>query len=89
MVMVFVRHAVSDFAKWKQAYDDFGPTQKRLGVTKEAVYHGVDDANDVTVMHEFDSVEAAQQFLDSDEVRSTMESAGVAGEPTIWFTNEA
>ncbi len=86
---MFVRHQVADFAKWKQAYDDFGPTQERLGVTAEAVYRSADDPNDVTVTHDFATLDAARQFVASDEVRRTMEQAGVAGEPTIWFTDEA
>jgi hypothetical protein len=89
MTTMFVRHQVSDYAKWRQAYDDFHATQRRLGVTADAVYRTADDSNDVTVTHDFASLEAAQQFLASDEVRQAMEQAGVAGEPTIWFADRA
>jgi hypothetical protein len=42
----------------------------------------------VTVTHEFDSLQTAQQFVGSDELREAMGRAGVAGEPTIWFAEQ-
>jgi hypothetical protein len=40
------------------------------------------------VTHEFASVEAAQAFLNSDELKQAMQGGGVVGAPTIWFTNK-
>lgn len=89
MTTMFVRHEVTDFARWKQAYDDFDPTRRQMGVTAAAVYQAPDNANDVTVTHEFATLQAGQAFAGSDELRSTMEKAGVAGPPTIWFAEKA
>lgn len=89
MATMFVRHKVADFAKWKETYDAFRPTQQRMGVTAEAVYQAADDPSDVTVTHEFATLGAAQEFVASDELRTAMEQAGVAGEPTIWFAEKA
>ncbi len=86
---MFVRHNVTDFVKWKQAYDAFRPTQQQLGVTSEAVYRAADNPNDVTVTHDFASMEAAQAFAGSAELRAAMEDAGVAGAPTIWFASKS
>jgi hypothetical protein len=89
MATLFVRHKVTDFAKWKKVYDDLGPTQKRMGVTAEAIYRAADNPDDVTVTHDFASIEAAQAFAASNELRTAMQSAGIAGAPTIWFGNRA
>ena len=89
MATMFVRHQVTDFAKWKQVYEDFHATQRRLGVTADAAYRSADDPNEVTVTHDFASLDAARQFVASSELREAMEQAGVAGEPTIWFTDKA
>ena len=62
MTTLFVRHEVADYAKWRQVYDAFGPTQERLGVQDQAVYQEIGNPNDVTVRHEFASLEAAQAF---------------------------
>lgn len=89
MATMFVRHKVADYAAWRRAYDDFESTRQSMGVTGHAVYCGDGDANDVTVTHDFATVEAAKQFAGSSELRDAMQNAGVAGEPTIWFAERA
>jgi quinol monooxygenase YgiN len=86
---MFVRHTVSDYKNWRKVYDEFASVQKAKGVTAESVYRAADNPNDVTVIHEFASVEAAQSFAQSSELKNAMRNAGVVGAPTIWFTNRA
>jgi hypothetical protein len=88
MATMLVRHTVSDYKIWRKAYDDFAPVQDAKGVTAEAVYQAADNPNDVTVTHEFASVESAQAFAESAELKKAMQNAGVVGPPTIWFTNK-
>jgi hypothetical protein len=83
---MFVRHTVSDFATWKEGYDNAGPMQDAAGVTAEAVYQSADDPNDVTVVHDFATIEAAKTFAGSPELKQAMQGAGVVGAPIIWFT---
>ena len=87
MATMFVRHTISDYKAWRKAYDDFVPVQKAKGVMAQAVYQAADNPNDITVTHEFGSVEAAQAFAKSDELKKAMQGAGVVSAPTIWFTN--
>ena len=87
MTTMFVRHTVSDYKTWRKAYDDFAPVQKAKGVKAEAVYRAVENPNDITVTHEFATIEAAQAFAESAELKNTTQNAGVAEAPTIWFTN--
>jgi len=89
MTTLFVRHQVADYAQWRQVYDGFAPTQQALGVQDQAVYQAIDDPNDITVRHEFATLEAAQAFGGSSELRSAMHDAGVEGAPTVWFTTRA
>ncbi len=89
MVRMFVRHPVVDFDAWKAAYDDFDAERRGMGVVGDAVFTAVDDDNDVTVWHDFDSLDVARDFAESDRLREVMAGAGVAGDPTIWFTSRA
>src|SRR5215831_8419401 len=73
----------------RKAYDEFASVQKAKGVTAQAVYQAADNPNDITVTHEFATVEAAQAFARSAELKNAMQNAGVTGTPTIWFTNRA
>ena len=89
MTTLFVRHQVADYAKWRQVYDGIAPVQKAMGVQDQAVYQAIDNPNDVTVTHEFASLDAAQTWAGSPELRSAMHDDGVQGAPTVWFTTRA
>ena len=86
---MFVRHTVTNYKAWRKVYDDFAPVQKAKGVTAQAVYQAADNPNDITVTHDFATVEAAHAFANSEELKSAMQKAGVVGAPTIWVTNIA
>jgi hypothetical protein len=89
MATLFVRHTVADYAAWRRIFDAFAPTQEALGVTDKAVYQAADNANDVTVTHEFATLEAAKAFAGSPELKAAMHDAGVTSAPTIWFATRA
>jgi len=89
MTTLFVRHNVGDYAKWKRAYDEFDVTHKKFGVTGASVYRDADDSNTVIVTHTFKDTSTAKAFASSDDLRSAMERAGVAGRPEIWFGEES
>lgn len=86
MATLFVRHNVADFGQWKKAYDDFAEERRSMGVTSHGVYQADGSPNDVTVYHEFDSMETAKAFAGSGRLKEVMQSAGVQGTPDIWFT---
>ncbi len=89
MPTLFVRHTVADYAAWRKVYDDFAPVQKAAGVTSQGIYQAVDNPNDVTVYHEFGTIEQVQGFLAGADLKAAMERAGVQGPPTIWVTNRS
>jgi len=89
MVRLFVRHSVSDYAAWKQAYDAFDAERRGMGVRGDAVFQAAEDANDVTAWHDFESLESARSFVESDRLREVMTASGVTSEPTVWFGTPA
>jgi hypothetical protein len=89
MTTLFVRHTVEDFDAWKAAYDAFDAERRTMGVTGQGAYRVVDSPGEVTVYHEFDSLDAARSFVASARLQEVMESAGVTGSPQIWFAEKA
>jgi hypothetical protein len=67
---MFIRHTVTNYKAWRKVYDDFAPVQKAKGVTAQAVYQAADNLNDITVTHDFATVEAAHAFVNSEELKS-------------------
>jgi|SRR5665213_1164199 ABC-type sugar transport system substrate-binding protein len=88
-VRMFVRHEVADYGVWRKAFDAFAPMQKKQGVIYKAVYQSTDDPNDVTVVHDFHSLEKAKAFAASAELKAAMEKSGVRGAPQIWYTTRS
>ena len=89
MVRLFVRHNVADYEAWRKAYDEFDAERGPMGVKGDAVFQSIDNSNDVTVWHDFDTAQAAQAFASADKLKNAMQLAGVQGEPQIWFVTTA
>ncbi len=89
MATIFIRHRVTDYARWRRAYDDFDAERRGMGVTGHAVYQLAGDPNDLTITHDFATVESARAFAASSRLREVMQNAGVASTPDIWFTERA
>jgi hypothetical protein len=85
MVRMFVRHEVADYHAWRRVYDGFD--RRALGVVADAVYRSLDDPNDVTVVHDFESEDVARAFLSSSALEDAMRQAGVSSTPAIWLTS--
>ena len=89
MVTMFVRHRVADYAAFRRVYDFLGVTRVAHKVTTDAVYRAVGDPSDITVTHDFVTIEAARAFAASPELAAMMRDAGVLGAPMVWFGDRA
>lgn len=84
-VQMFVRHEVVDYDIWKKGYDDYADQQKSGGVYYQKVYRSIDNPAEVTVIHDFHSIDLAKAFANSDELKTLMKKIGAIGTPEIWF----
>jgi len=75
--IALVRHRVADFDAWRKVYDGFAPIQAEHGVHAHQVLRSIENPNDVTVEHTFDSPEAAREFFATPELKEAMSKAGV------------
>jgi len=79
---------VADYAKWRKAYNDFDTERRSMGVSGHGVYQLDGNPNDVTVYHEFASIDAAKAFAGNPRLKEVMLAAGVEGAPDIWIANK-
>lgn len=84
-----IRHKVADYDAWRAVYDTLGGVQREGGVTDESVHRLVGDADDVLVIHQFDSADAAEAFFAKEDLREGMKAAGVQGPPRIEIYEDA
>jgi quinol monooxygenase YgiN len=88
MATMFARHTVSDYNHWKSVYDQFASVRQENGVLGASVHRDAQDPNIITITHQFNDVNAAMAFANSEELKAAMADAGVAGPPEIWFTED-
>ena len=85
MSHMLVQHKVEDFAKWKTAFDSALDMRQASGEKSAQVFQDADDANSLTVLFEWDSLENARQYAQSPDLKAAMEKAGVTGPPNISY----
>ncbi len=89
MSSMLVQHQVKNFAEWKKLFDSNIDLRKRSGELSAHVYRNESDPNNITALFKWDSLANAQKFAHSPELKAAMEKAGVMGQPSIFFLNEA
>jgi hypothetical protein len=85
MPYLLVRHKVSDFSKWKSAYDKHSPARKEGGLREEHLLRNLDDPNEVILLFEVKDLEKAREFSASANLREAMQDAGVVDKPDLYF----
>jgi quinol monooxygenase YgiN len=89
MTTVLIQHKVKDFAEWKKVFDAAAEMRTSSGEISAQIFRDASDSNSLTVLNKWDSLENAQKFIHSPDLKAAMEKAGVAGPPTVLFLNEA
>ncbi len=89
MTYMLVQHSVEDYAKWKRVFDENGAIRQTNGSKGGFVLRNAENGNQMTVLLEWDSLENARAFANSDDLREAMQRAGVTGRPNVSFLDEA
>ena len=86
---LIARHRVNDYSAWRSVYDTVDALRQQHGCTSDEVLVDPSDKEDVLVLHRFPSLEQAEAFATSAELREAMGRAGVVGRPRIEIAVEA
>jgi hypothetical protein len=84
---VLVRHKVRDFSEWKPGYDAHLPKRIEAGLTEKQLFRGANDPNEVVVIFEARDHGRAKAFVESADLRETMQRLGVVDKPDVYFLN--
>ncbi len=88
MPHVMIKHKVKNFTEWKPIFDEYGIKRKAAGEKNYQIFHNSDDTNNVVVLFEWDTIEHAHMFIESDDLRVKMQEAGVIDKPEVIFLNK-
>jgi heme-degrading monooxygenase HmoA len=85
MPSLLIRHHVADYAAWKAVFDEHELTRRANGSQGGRLFRDASDENEVLLLLEWDDLDRARLFADSDDLREAMARAGVTDRPDIWF----
>lgn len=85
MPSLLIRHRVADYAAWKAVFDEQELTRRANGSQGGRLFHNATDPNEVLLLLEWDDLDRARLFADSDDLREAMARSGVTDQPDIWF----
>ena len=86
--MICVSHTADDYDKWRPVFDEHETMRKAGGSKGGRVFRNAENSNEIVLLMDWDDVENARRFADSDDLRQTMERAGVVGRPEAVFLEE-
>jgi hypothetical protein len=85
---LLIRHKVTDYATWKPVFDDHGANRRANGSLGGRLFRNAADPTETLVLLEWDDLERARLFAQSDDLREAMARAGVVDEPDLWLLDE-
>ena len=91
MAIMLIQTKVKNFAEWKIVFDSLAGFRISSGQLSEQVFRDASDPNHITTLTKWNSLENAQKFAHSPELKAAMatDKVGVAGPPNVYFMNEA
>lgn len=88
MAHFLVHHKVEDYKTWKSVFDAHSSLRSEAGSLGGKIFRSINNPNEVFTLLEWDSIENAQKFAQSDSIKEAMKKAGVVGMPEIYFLEE-
>ena len=88
MSNILVHHQVEDYNKWKPFFDEHSSFRAGMGSRGGKIFRNANESNDLFILFEWDNLENAKKFSQSDNLKEIMQKAGVKGMPDIYFVEE-
>jgi hypothetical protein len=88
MIYLLVHHEVADYPAWKSVFDSSFDWRTKNGERSVRIFRGVQNANELTLLFEWEDFEKAHAFVGSDELKTRMAKAGVKSTPRIEYVTE-
>jgi heme-degrading monooxygenase HmoA len=88
MPYLLVRQNVTDYEQWKSAFDAHSVTRQANGSRGGQLFRNASDPKELVVLLEWDVLENARQFAQSEEWRELMQRAGVIDLSTIFYLKD-
>lgn len=80
--------SVKDYDKWKSSFDEHENMRKSMGSRGASVLRNKNVPEQVVVIIEWEDMESAKKFVETEDLILRMEKAGVIGLPAVYYLEE-
>jgi len=88
MPYMLVRHKVENYENWKPVFEEHGDTRRESGSKGARLFRNADAPNETVILIEWEDLENARRFTQSEDLREMTQRAGVTDQPDIYFLGE-
>jgi len=88
MPYLLIRQNVADYEQWKSAFDSLSVTRQANGSRGGQLFRNASDPNELVILLEWDVLEKARLFAQSEELREVMQRAGVVDHSAVSFLKD-
>ncbi len=88
MIYMMIIKSVKDFDKWKSIFDEHEDMRKKMGSRGASVLRNKNVPDQVVVLIEWEDMESAKKFIETEDLILAMEKAGVIGLPAVYYLEE-
>ena len=89
MIHTMVIHKVADFDSWLPHFEKHAEKRKPQGCVGAEVFRSADDPNNVVIMFKWKDAESFKKFGETEDLKNTMQAAGVMNQPTMMILDNA
>lgn len=89
MPALLIRHRVSNYGTWKVGFDAQDTVRRAHGCQRCLLFRGAGDDDEILILLEWDEVDRAWMFAQSDEMQAALQQPDVADEPDLWLLSDS
>jgi len=88
MAILLVKHNVKEYTSWRKVYDEHKTFRTKSGMINEMVFRSTTSPTEIFLLFKWNNILNAKIFVQSEDLKKAMESAGVIGKPEVNFLEE-
>lgn len=88
MPALLIRHRVTDFDTWEPDFAADADTRRAHGCRDARLFQDARDPTQILILLDWDDLERARLFAQSDDLRASMTRNDVTDEPDLWLLEE-
>lgn len=88
MPALLICQRVADFAVWRARFDEDDAVRRANGCQGVSLFRNATEPSEVLALMEWDDLERARLFVQSDLLQEAMARAGVTDRPDVWLLED-